>query len=53
MFEYINDYTGRNRHIEFVRSIFVESLETPVPDKKDDLTTTLNELLAQIFDEEG
>lgn len=53
MLEYVEDSKCKNRHIEFVRSIFVNVSETLELEEKDDLTTTLDKLLAHIFDGEG
>lgn len=41
-----------NRHIEFVQSIFVDISEETKPEKTEDLATTLDELLARIFDDD-
>lgn len=43
----------KNRHMEFIQNIFVDISEGAEPEKMEDLATTLDDLLARIFDEEG
>lgn len=42
----------RNRHIEFIQSIFIDISEETKTEKMENLATTLDELLARIFDDE-
>ena len=50
-------YTARrshkNRHEAFIRSIFVDISVKEEVKKNDELTTSLDELLSRIFDEDG
>lgn len=49
---YAEETRCRNRHIEFIQSIFIDIPEETKPEKMEDLATTLDELLARIFDDE-
>ncbi len=48
------EYAGcRNRHQEFVQSIFINFDEEKKKEEEDELAQTLDDLLAKIFDTDG
>lgn len=44
---------GMRRHLDFIRSIFVDVTESCKVTGKDELSMTLDELLGHIFDDVG